>query len=517
VNAIPHTERKKKIIMGKKLFSPVTIGAIPLSHRVVMAPLTRQRSSLPGDVPNDLMLEYYGQRASGGGLIITEATTVSITGRGYLGAPGIYSDEQVGGWKKITDAVHAKGGKMILQLWHVGRVSHVDMTGGVAPVGPSAIPFKGVAFTKNGWVPVSPNRALEPGEFSGIVEDFRMGAQRAMTAGFDGVEIHSGNGYLFDQFLQDGSNKRTDEYGGPVENRARFLLEATEAVVSVWGGDRVAVRLSPGTKFNDMSDSNPDLTFSYVADRLNRFGLAYLHLIEPRIKGNVAIEDGLPPVATVQLRKVFAGKIIAAGGFEPDTAEAIVEKEDADLVAFGRYFLANPDLPKRIRLGLPLNPYDRETFYGGDARGYTDYPFYDDSCRQPDGRCESKNKAIVLEAFDTLFNKRNYNAALQFWSPGYIQHSAHIPSGRDGLFNLIKSIPPTLKYEPGVIVAEGDFVIIHGRYSGTGLPANWIVADIVRMKEGLLVEHWDVIQDEATKEQSQSGNPMFGGSFPVSS
>jgi N-ethylmaleimide reductase len=358
------------------LFSPVQLGAINLSHRVVMAPLTRQRSEQPGDVPGPLMVEYYAQRASEGGLIISEATTVAITGRGYLGAPGIYSDEQVTGWKKVVDAVHAKGGRMLLQLWHVGRVAHVDMTGGETPVGPSVVPFEGVAYTKNGWVPVSPHRALQIEEIPGVIEQYRQGARRAKAAGFDGVELHSGNGYLLDQFLQDGSNQRTDAYGGSAENRARLLLEVTAAAVSVWGSDRVGVRMSPSTKFNGMSDTNPDATFGYAAEQLNRFGLAYLHLIEPRIKGNVLIEDGLPPVAAAQMRKIFKSKIIAAGGFEPDTAEAIVEKGDADLVAFGRHFIANPDLPKRIRLRLPLNPYDRKTFYGGDAHGYTDYPFY---------------------------------------------------------------------------------------------------------------------------------------------
>jgi N-ethylmaleimide reductase len=360
----------------QKLFSPVQLGAINLSHRVVMAPLTRQRSEQPGDVPGPLMVEYYGQRASEGGLIISEATTVAITGRGYLGAPGIYSDEQVAGWKKVVDAVHAKGGRMLLQLWHVGRVAHVDMTGGETPIGPSVVPFEGIAYTKNGWVPVSPHRALQIEEIPDVIEQYRQGARRAEAAGFGGVELHSGNGYLLDQFLQDGSNQRTDAYGGSSENRARLLLEVTAAAVSIWGSDRVGVRMSPGTKFNGVSDSNPDGTFGYAAEQLNRFGLAYLHLIEPRIKGNVLIEDGLPPVAAAQMRKIFKSKIIAAGGFEPDTAEAIVEKGDADLVAFGRHFIANPDLPKRIKLRLPLNLYDRKTFYGGDAHGYTDYPFY---------------------------------------------------------------------------------------------------------------------------------------------
>jgi N-ethylmaleimide reductase len=358
-----------------KLFTPVTLGAVTLSHRVAMAPLTRLRSTIPGDVPNALMAEYYGQRASDGGFIVSEATTVSVQGRGYLGAPGIYSDEQVPGWKKITDVVHEKGGRMFLQLWHVGRVSHVDMTEGAIPVGPSEVPFEGVAFTKNGWVPVSPHRALAIEEIPAVIEEYRRATERARESGFDGVELHAANGYLFDQFLQDGSNKRTDAYGGSLENRARLLLEATAAAVSVWGGDHVAVRLSPSTTYNAMADSRPDTTFGYVAGQLNQFGLAYLHLIEPRIHGSEAIKEGLPPVAAAQLRKIFTGKLIAAGGFEPETAEAILEKGDADVVAFGRHFIANPDLPERIRQGLPLGPHDRETFYGGSAHGYTDYPF----------------------------------------------------------------------------------------------------------------------------------------------
>jgi N-ethylmaleimide reductase len=358
------------------LFTPIQLGAVPLGHRVVMAPLTRQRSDQPGDIPNALMLEYYTQRASEGGLIITEATTIAVTGRGYLGAPGIYSDAQVAGWKKIVDAVHAKGGKILLQLWHVGRVSHVDMTGGEMPVGPSEVPFEGVAFTKNGWVPVSPNRALRLDEIPALLEAYRSGAERAKAAGFDGVELHSGNGYLLDQFLQDGSNKRTDAYGGPVENRARLLLEAMQQAISVWGPDRVGVRVGPSSQFNAMFDSNPGALFGYVGRELHKLGIAYVHVIEPRVKGNTLIGEGLQPVAAGQMKKDFQGNIIAAGGFEPDTAETILEQGEADLVAFGRHFIANPDLPKRIKLGLPLNPYDRTTFYGGNAHGYTDYPFY---------------------------------------------------------------------------------------------------------------------------------------------
>jgi len=327
------------------------------------------------------MLKYYTQRASEGGLIISEATSISIAGRGWFGAPGIYSDEQVGGWKKITSAVHAKGCRMFSQLWHVGRSSHISMTNGATPVAPSVVPEYGhdstpSVSTPSGWLLPSPHRALDISEIPGIVEDYRKAAERAKSAGFDGVELHAANGYLPDEFLQDGSNKRTDAYGGPIENRSRFLLEVVDAMVSVWGGNRVAVRIGPGGTWNSMSDSNPAALFDYVAKQLNRFELAYLHIIEPRIKGNVLIVEGQEPVATAQLRRIFKGKIIAAGGFEPDTAEAIVEKADADLVAFGRHFLANPDLPKRIKLRLPLNAYDRATFYTFDSRGYTDYPCY---------------------------------------------------------------------------------------------------------------------------------------------
>jgi len=366
-----------------KLFTPVQIGAVKLKHRVVMAPLTRSRSIQPGDIPNDLMLEYYSQRASDGGFIISEATTISISGRGWYGAPGMYSDQQVAGWKKITAAVHARGAHMFSQLWHTGRSSNVANTEGVAPVSASVNPdywlnSKASVSAPDGWVHPSPHRALELEEIPAIVEDYRKAAERAKAAGFDGVELHGANGYLLDQFLQDGSNHRTDAYGGSIENRSRFLLEVVEALVSVWGGDRVAVRIGPSGRWNGMSDTNPDALFTYLADQLNRFGLAYLHVIEPRVRGNVVVEEGQAPVAAQQIRKIFNGKIVAAGGFEPGTAKAVVESGDADLVAFGRHFVANPDLPERVRLGLPLNEYDRSTFYTFDARGYTDYPFYRD-------------------------------------------------------------------------------------------------------------------------------------------
>src|SRR5271155_1531108 len=365
----------------QNLFTPVQVGPFTLNHRVVMAPLTRSRSIQPGDIPSDLMLEYYTQRATEGGLVISEATSISVGGRGWFGAPGMYSDEQVAGWKKITSAVHLKGARMFSQLWHVGRSSHVSMTNGAAPVAPSIDPqywldSNPVISTPGGWQKPSPHRALDISEIPGIVEDYRKAAERAKAAGFDGVELHAANGYLPDEFLQDGSNKRTDAYGGSIQNRSRFLLEVVGAMVSVWGGDRVGVRIGPGGTWNEMSDSDPIALFDYVAKQLNRFDLAYLHIIEPRVKGNVLVAEGQGHIATTRLREIFTGNIIAAGGFEPGTAEAAVRSGDADLVAFGRYFVANPDLPERIRLGLPLNAYDRDTFYTFDARGYTDYPFY---------------------------------------------------------------------------------------------------------------------------------------------
>jgi N-ethylmaleimide reductase len=357
-----------------KLFSTTEVGPYRLSHRVVMAPLTRMRSD-PGDIPSDLMVEYYTQRASEGGLIITEATPVSIRGYGYAGAPGIYSDAQITGWRRVADAVHAKGGRIFQQLWHVGRQSHVDLQpNGEAPLAPSAIAAEGYAYTKRGEAPFSMPRALELHEIPRIIEEFRAGAERALRAGFDGVEIHGANGYLPDQFLQDGTNKRTDEYGGPIENRARFLLEVTRAAISAWGPDRVGVRISPSGTYGSMSDSDPPATFGYVATELDRLGIAYLHVVEPRIKGTEEISHGQAPIAAQHLRPKFSRTLIAAGGFTRESAQAIVASGDADLIAFGRHFISNPDLPERLRRGLPLNRYDRTTFYGGDARGYVDYP-----------------------------------------------------------------------------------------------------------------------------------------------
>src|SRR5580700_1249094 len=367
---------------GLNLFTPVQLGSLNLKHRVVMAPLTRSRSEQPGGIPGDMMVRYYSDRASDGGLIVGEATNISLTARGWFGAPGLYTDQQVEGWKRVVRAIHAKNGFVFAQLWHTGRSSHSDNQDGNTPVSASVDASywedpNHLVSAPSGWVQSSPHRALDISEIPGIVEDYRKAATRAKAAGFDGAELHAANGYLPDQFLQDGSNRRTDSYGGSIENRSRFLLEVVEAMTSVWGGDRVAVRIGPSGTWNEMSDSDPIALFKYVAKQLNRFDLAYLHIIEPRIKGNVLVAEGQGHIASARLRKIFTGKIIAAGGFEPDTAEAAVRDGDADLVAFGRYFVSNPDLPERIRLGLPLNAYDRDTFYTFDARGYTDYPFYE--------------------------------------------------------------------------------------------------------------------------------------------
>jgi N-ethylmaleimide reductase len=366
-----------------KLLVPVQVGAITLKHRVVMPPLSRLRAEWPSGVPSDLNVEYYRQRASDGGLILTEATAISPTARGYRGAPGIYSDEQVTGWRRVTEAVHAKGGYMFVQLWHAGRTTHIAVTG-EEPVTASVDPTYWadpsiLVVTPDGFSQPSPHRALEAAEIAGIIEQYRAAALNAKKAGFDGVELMAGNGHLIDQFLQDNSNKRTDRYGGTIENRARLLFEVLDALISVWTSDRVGVRIAPSGTFNGMADSDPRALFHHIAECLNDFNLAYLHVIEPRIKGGELIAKGQGPVAAQELSKVFRGSIIAAGGFEPDTAEATVANGDASLIAFGRQFIANPDLPKRIELGLPLNRYDRSTFYGFDERGYTDYPTYEAS------------------------------------------------------------------------------------------------------------------------------------------
>lgn len=360
------------------LFTPLRLGALDLDHRVIMAPLTRLRSRQPGDVPHALNAEYYGQRASKGGLIITEATDVSAQARGYPGAPGIYTPEQVEGWRAVTEAVHAKGGRIVLQMWHTGRVSHSSMQpGGRLPVAPSAVAVPGDHMDAGGQtVTFETPRPLEIDEIAGIVADFRQAAINAREAGFDGVEIHGANGYLIDQFLQDGTNRRTDHYGGSLGNRARFLLEVIEAVTAVWGAERVGVRLSPWGRFNGMSDSNPAVLYDYVAAELGRRGLAYLHVVEPRADQNSDVNalDPNAPDAADRVKKAFGGQVISAGGYVRETAAGAIVEGRADAIAFGRLFIANPDLPERLRTAAPLNRYHRPTFYGGDARGYIDYP-----------------------------------------------------------------------------------------------------------------------------------------------
>jgi len=355
------------------LLSPVKLGRYELPNRLVMAPLTRNRASA-GYVPTVLNATYYAQRASAG-LLITEGSQISPEGLGYPNTPGIYSPEQVAGWRLVTDAVHAKGGRIFLQLWHVGRVSHPSLQpNGVLPIAPSAIAPEGDALTYAGPQPFVAPRALEITEIPGLIAQYRQAAENALAAGFDGVEIHSANGYLLDQFLQDGTNHRTDEYGGSTANRARLLLEVTEAVTKVWGSDRVGVRLSPSGTFNSMSDSNAKATFSYVAEALNRFNLAYLHIVEPRVDKNETLDEPLTDLTSGYFRSIFKGTLISAGGYDRELGNAAIASGDADLVAYGRLYIANPDLAERFALNQPLNIPDRSTFYGGDERGYIDYP-----------------------------------------------------------------------------------------------------------------------------------------------
>jgi N-ethylmaleimide reductase len=351
------------------LFSPYSLGGIALANRIVMAPMTRSRA-LDGNVANPLAALYYTQRASAG-LMITEATQVSPQGVGYIRTPGIYSPEQVTGWKHITDAVHRVGGKIFAQLWHVGRVSHPDFHGGALPVAPSALSVDGEAFTSNGKVKIPTPRALETHEIPGIVQQFRKGAENAKAAGFDGIELHGANGYLLDQFLRDGSNHRTDTYGGSLPNRARLALEVTDAVVDVFGADRVGYRLSPYFAGYSMSDSNPIETFTHIAKELNARKLGYLHVSEA-VAGPMKAEGKVR--VTPFLRAVFEGTFIVNGGYDADAGNAALARGEADLVAYGVPFIANPDLPLRYRDGASLNAPDQTTFYAGEEKGYVDYP-----------------------------------------------------------------------------------------------------------------------------------------------
>jgi len=344
------------------LLDPVRIGAWNLPNRLIMAPLTRARAGAQR-VPNPLMAEYYTQRASAG-LIISEATSVTPMGVGYADTPGIWSDEQVQGWKHVTQSVHAAGGRMVLQLWHVGRISHPMFLGGQLPVAPSAIAPKGSVSLVRPETPFVTPRALELAEIPGLVEAFRQGAQNAQAAGFDGVEIHGANGYLLDQFLQDSTNKRTDEYGGPIENRARLMLEVADAVISVWGADRVGMHLAPRGDAHDMGDSDPLATFSYVANELSRRRLAFLCVREALGPGRLG----------PRLKAAFGGSYIANEKFTQGTGEQVLAAGEADAVAFGVLFIANPDLPLRFALNAPLNPPNPSTFYAPGPVGYTDQP-----------------------------------------------------------------------------------------------------------------------------------------------
>ena len=353
--------------MTQDLFSPLTLGSIALKNRMVMAPLTRNRAG-EGGVPHALNVEYYEQRATAG-LIITEATPISPMAHGYPALPGIYTDAQIAGWKKVTDAVHAKGGKIVIQLWHVGRISHPSLLNGALPVAPSAIKPAGQAFTYQGLVDYVEPRALDASELPAIVQDYAHATKCAIAAGFDGVEIHAANGYLLDQFLRDGSNKRTDNYGGSIENRARLLMEVTQAVVDVIGADKVGIRFSPVNPFNDMQDSNPQALFNDVANALNPFNLAYLHAVEGGMGGDAVSFD------FAAYRKQFKGQYMANLAYDKARGNAAIASGHADCIAFGVPFLANPDLVERFKTDAPLNTPDSNTFYGGTAQGYTDYPF----------------------------------------------------------------------------------------------------------------------------------------------
>ena len=354
---------------ASKLFDPYKLGNVTLTNRAVMAPLTRNRA-LAGFVPNPLAIEYYGQRASAG-LLITEASQVSQQGQGYQDTPGIYTKEQVAGWRKVTDRVHERGGHIYIQLWHVGRISHTSLqANGGAPVAPSAIRANTKTFVGGAFADVSEPRALELGEIPGIIDSFKRASANALEAGFDGVEIHGANGYLLDQFAKDGTNKRTDAYGGSIENRVRLMIEVSKAVAAEAGADRTGIRISPVTPANDVSDSNPQPLFDHIVDQLNALKLVYIHVIE----GSTGGPRDNAPFDYASLRKRFSGTYIANNGYDFKLATEVLDQNKADLIAFGKLFISNPDLVERLKLGAPLNPFDKTTFYGGGAKGYTDYP-----------------------------------------------------------------------------------------------------------------------------------------------
>jgi len=351
-----------RLIMSSLLFEPLKIGSLTLPNRVIMAPLTRTRASA-GRVPNALMAEYYAQRSSAG-LILSEATSVSPMGVGYPNTPGIWSPDQVAGWKLVTRAVHEAGGRIFLQLWHVGRISDPVYLDGAAPVSASAIAPRGHVSLIRPLKPFVTPRALETSEIPGIIDAYRTGAENALAADFDGVELHGANGYLLDQFLQDSTNRRTDVYGGAIENRARLMLEVTDAVASVWGPDRVGMHLAPRGDAHDMGDSDPAVTFGYVARQLGHRGLGFLCVRESHAQ---------PPLGP-KLKQAFGGIFIANEAFTREKADAALAAGDADAIAWGKLFIANPDLPERLRIGAPLNEPVPATFYADGPNGYTDYP-----------------------------------------------------------------------------------------------------------------------------------------------
>src|SRR5215467_385104 len=359
------------------LFSPYWLGRLWLPNRIVMAPLTRARADEHG-VPSELAAEYYAQRA-GAGLIIAEATAVSRQGTGYDNWPGLYTAAQEAGWRKTTDAVHAAGGRIFVQLFHAGRMSHPVFHDDELPVGPSPIAAGPATELYDGVHPFSRPRALQAAELAGITGQFGAAAERALAAGFDGVEIHAGNGYLLDQFLRDGANQRDDQYGGNPRNRARLLREVTAAVIAVCGRSRVGVRISPLSPTNGMADSDPAATFTQVARDLQDLGISYLHVIEPGVNGTLSRPASAesPDLASGFFRPLFSGTIIAAGGHTAETGAARIQHDQADLIAYGQLFIANPDLPARFQLNAPLAWPQRATFYGGGAAGYTDYPALD--------------------------------------------------------------------------------------------------------------------------------------------
>src|SRR5450759_4366255 len=361
--------KQQKMSTPTKLFEPFKLGPITLPNRLVMAPLTRNRA-VAGMVPSPLATEYYGQRATAG-LLITEASQVSQQGQGYQDTPGIYSKEQVAGWRKVTDRVHERGGRIFIQIWHVGRISHTSLQpGNGAPVAPSAIRAKGKTFVGGTFADVSEPRALKLEEIPGIIETFKRGTANALEAGFDGVEIHGANGYLLDQIARDGTNKRTDAYGGSIENRARLMQEISKVVAAEAGPERTGIRISPVTPANDVSDSNPQPLFDHIVEQLNALKLVYIHVIEGATGG----PRDIAPFDYGSLRKRFKGAYIANNGYDFELATKMLAADAADLIAFGKPFISNPDLVERLRRGAPLNAPDKATFYGGGAKGYTDYP-----------------------------------------------------------------------------------------------------------------------------------------------